>query len=214
MPIFPHTDPGERGGGGTIRPERPSLGTVSTIPLLTDTLLPFFPGWQSPVTHSPHQLQFLRHPRVTPARGGGRFPRRCVAWGRVFAWTQTRLHLPVWLGIGEALDEEVAGGARVLAPGVVPPPSKMLFWTSFFSVIHRVPQLGPNPPPSPRALKEAMQANTFSSNSKSEIEGKANILQPQVPDSRANNFVFWIDLSDFFIKRSFSKATNKHRGNS
>jgi phosphoenolpyruvate carboxylase len=47
-----------------------------------------------------------------PARrrsGGGVTSLRAIPW--VFAWTQTRLMLPAWLGIGEAIAEAVAGGA-------------------------------------------------------------------------------------------------------
>ena len=33
---------------------------------------------------------------------------RAIPW--IFAWTQTRLHLPVWLGIGEALVEAIDAG--------------------------------------------------------------------------------------------------------
>ncbi len=46
-----------------------------------------------------------------PARrrsGGGVTSLRAIPW--VFAWTQTRLMLPAWLGIGEALDEAIADG--------------------------------------------------------------------------------------------------------
>jgi len=35
--------------------------------------------------------------------GGGVGTLRAIPW--IFAWTQTRLHLPVWLGIGEALEK-------------------------------------------------------------------------------------------------------------
>jgi phosphoenolpyruvate carboxylase len=47
-----------------------------------------------------------------PARrrsGGGVASLRAIPW--VFAWTQTRLMLPAWLGIGEAIAEAVASGA-------------------------------------------------------------------------------------------------------
>jgi phosphoenolpyruvate carboxylase len=48
-----------------------------------------------------------------PARrrsGGGVASLRAIPW--VFAWTQTRLMLPAWLGIGEAVSEAVAEGGR------------------------------------------------------------------------------------------------------
>jgi phosphoenolpyruvate carboxylase len=47
-----------------------------------------------------------------PARrrsGGGVASLRAIPW--VFAWTQTRLMLPAWLGIGEAIAEAVTDGA-------------------------------------------------------------------------------------------------------
>ena len=47
-----------------------------------------------------------------PARrraGGGVDTLRAIPW--VFAWTQTRLMLPSWLGVGEALDTALADGA-------------------------------------------------------------------------------------------------------
>lgn len=33
---------------------------------------------------------------------GGIGTLRAIPW--IFAWTQTRFHLPVWLGVGEAVD--------------------------------------------------------------------------------------------------------------
>ena len=52
-----------------------------------------------------------------PARrrnGGGVETLRAIPW--VFAWTQTRLMLPSWLGVGEALEEaRAAGGHAELA---------------------------------------------------------------------------------------------------
>lgn len=48
-----------------------------------------------------------------PARrraGGGVATLRAIPW--VFAWTQTRLMLPAWLGIGEAVAEAVADGQQ------------------------------------------------------------------------------------------------------
>ncbi|KAG1677399.1 hypothetical protein FOA52_010779 [Chlamydomonas sp. UWO 241] len=41
---------------------------------------------------------------------GGVETLRAIPW--IFAWTQTRLHLPVWLGIGEALEQAFANGCE------------------------------------------------------------------------------------------------------
>ncbi|MGB5812930.1 MAG: phosphoenolpyruvate carboxylase [Polyangiales bacterium] len=48
-----------------------------------------------------------------PARrkaGGGLEGLRAIPW--IFAWTQSRLMLPAWLGVGAALEESIAEGAR------------------------------------------------------------------------------------------------------
>jgi len=42
------------------------------------------------------------------AKAGGIETLRAIPW--IFAWTQTRIHLPVWLGIGEALQEAIDAG--------------------------------------------------------------------------------------------------------
>jgi phosphoenolpyruvate carboxylase len=40
--------------------------------------------------------------------GGGVETLRAIPW--IFAWTQTRMHLPVWLGLGEALQDAIDKG--------------------------------------------------------------------------------------------------------
>jgi phosphoenolpyruvate carboxylase len=71
------------------------------------------------VRHDPRFVSYFRaatpetelgllHIGSRPARrhaGGGVESLRAIPW--VFAWTQTRLMLPAWLGIGEALDAEM-----------------------------------------------------------------------------------------------------------
>jgi len=57
---------------------------------------------------TPEQELGLLHIGSRPARrraGGGVESLRAIPW--VFAWTQTRLMLPAWLGIGAALDKEM-----------------------------------------------------------------------------------------------------------
>ena len=55
-----------------------------------------------------------------PARrkaGGGVETLRAIPW--IFAWTQARLVLPAWLGVGEALQEAFAQ-VSIIPPPVLP----------------------------------------------------------------------------------------------
>lgn len=76
---------------------------------------------------------------------------RAIPW--IFAWTQTRLHLPVWLGIGSALSDAVAAGQL----GTL---QEMYASWPFLAVTmdmararggfrHSAPRLTPSPPPPP-----------------------------------------------------------------
>ncbi len=81
-------------------------------------------AYRKTVYESPDFLQYFRTatPEVElgelkigsrPARrrgGTGVRSLRAIPW--VFAWTQTRLMLPAWLGVGEALDAAIAGRGK------------------------------------------------------------------------------------------------------
>jgi hypothetical protein len=47
---------------------------------------------------------------VPGAKPGGVETLRAIPW--VFAWTQTRLHLPAWLGVGDALQAAMADPSK------------------------------------------------------------------------------------------------------
>lgn len=72
--------------------------------------------------------------RPQKRKEGGVETLRAIPW--VFAWTQTRLHLPVWLGLGSALkaglNEE--GGAELMREMY----QKWSFFRSFFDLIEMV----------------------------------------------------------------------------
>jgi phosphoenolpyruvate carboxylase len=55
-------------------------------------------------------LTIASRPARRSGGGGGVETLRAIPW--VFAWTQTRLLLPSWLGVGEALDQGRAGGGE------------------------------------------------------------------------------------------------------
>lgn len=48
--------------------------------------------------------------RPSSRKQGGIETLRAIPW--IFAWTQQRLHLPVWLGIGEALEKAIEQGEK------------------------------------------------------------------------------------------------------
>ena len=109
--LSPRRCPSRRGARGwtgwPTAPARPIAGSC------TDT--PGFIDYFRTATPAP-QLEDLTI-ASRPARrrnGGGVETLRAIPW--VFAWTQTRLMLPSWLGVGEALeDARAAGGHAELA---------------------------------------------------------------------------------------------------
>lgn len=72
--------------------------------------------------------------RPQKRKEGGVESLRAIPW--VFAWTQTRLHLPVWLGLGTALHEgmKMQNGAEMLREMY----AKWPFFRSFFDLIEMV----------------------------------------------------------------------------
>lgn len=54
------------------------------------------------------RLNIGSRPAKRPKKGGGVETLRAIPW--IFAWTQTRMHLPVWLGIGRALQQAIDAG--------------------------------------------------------------------------------------------------------
>jgi len=82
-------------------------------------------AYRSVVVDHPHFISYFQHATPEAELGnlniGSRPSRRkagitgisslrAIPW--IFAWTQTRLILPSWLGIGEALEQAVIGGHR------------------------------------------------------------------------------------------------------
>lgn len=72
--------------------------------------------------------------RPQKRKEGGVETLRAIPW--VFAWTQTRLHLPVWLGLGSALNAgmKMEGGQDLLREMY----EKWPFFRSFFDLIEMV----------------------------------------------------------------------------
>lgn len=72
--------------------------------------------------------------RPQKRKEGGVESLRAIPW--VFAWTQTRSHLPVWLGLGTALQAGLAeGGAKVLMRDMY---NTWPFFHAFFDLIEMV----------------------------------------------------------------------------
>jgi len=110
----------------TLRPPaRPPQAWREVMQRLADTACEAYRGV---VRHDPRFVPYFRactpeqelgrlNIGSRPARrkaGGGVESLRAIPW--VFAWTQVRLMLPAWLGIGAALDaEHEAGGGELLA---------------------------------------------------------------------------------------------------
>ena len=66
-----------------------------------------FPSLCSPFISELGGLNIGSRPAKRKTNGGIE-TLRAIPW--IFAWTQTRLHLPVWLGIGEAFEEAIEKG--------------------------------------------------------------------------------------------------------
>lgn len=66
-------------------------------------------------------------------KSGGVEKLRAIPW--IFGWTQTRFHLPVWLGIGAALKKEVESGNKALVQEMI---TQWGFLRSVFDLIEIV----------------------------------------------------------------------------
>eukprot|EP00798_Chlamydomonas_sp_ICE-L_P009929 gene9929-7799_t len=72
----------------------------------TPDFIPYFHS-ATPVSEL-GRLNIGSRPAKRPNQGGGVETLRAIPW--IFAWTQTRMHLPVWLGIGKSLENAIANG--------------------------------------------------------------------------------------------------------
>jgi len=103
--------------------------------------------YRSYVFHSPAFFEYFN--AATPIQELGRLnigsrpamrgPRkgitalRAIPW--IFSWTQTRFHLPVWLGIDDALEAAVAGGGLPLLQEMY---EEWPFWRGLIDLIEMV----------------------------------------------------------------------------
>jgi len=71
--------------------------------------------------------------RPAKRREGGVESLRAIPW--VFAWTQTRFHLPVWLGVGAALRSEADSGNEAIVQEMT---TKWPFFNSMLNLMEMV----------------------------------------------------------------------------